>query len=119
MTSTLQTHCTDTTYCTPLLERTNSQEGRRFKGFLTAMVVLFSSGDMFDTPIFYGDHGDLPPTYLNFCPFCGFDFAPRLAAFAQAKKASREKHEASGKRDFIQAPTKTKRSKRAGGSAVA
>lgn len=93
--------CTDDDYCTPLNERIHEQEGKRVKGFLTAMIVLFSSGDFFQSPVFYGDAGGEPPTYLNFCPFCGHSFAARLARFAEAKAESQRKHEESGKRDFL------------------
>lgn len=93
--------CTDETYCTLLDERIHGQEGRRVKGFLVATIFLFSSGDSFLTPVFYGDVGGEPPTYLNFCPFCGHSFASRLARFEEAKAESRRRHEASGERDFI------------------
>lgn len=102
--------CTDDRYCSNLNDRIYPQEGRRSRGFLTAQIVLHTSGEFFDLPVFYQGGGEDPPMYLNFCPFCGHDFSTRHQSFKERVEKSRADHVASGERDFI--PPSTKKVKR-------
>jgi hypothetical protein len=100
-----QLKCTDDNYCTALNERIYAQEGRRVKGFLTGRIGLLPSMTLLDAPVFYGGHGNEPPLYLNFCPFCGHDFSVRLSRFEEAKAAARRDYE-EGRKGRGQSSTK-------------
>lgn len=82
--------CTDDRYCSTLEERITGHNPSKQPGFSVGTIYKnFDSGDptRVASPVWFiaPKSANLPDEerglYLNFCPWCGFDFHPRLERF--------------------------------------
>lgn len=82
--------CTAKRYCT-LLESRMLCETPGTHGLVDGTLLVLRSGTMIQTPAFYKvpKRAGKPPVYLNFCPFCGFDFRAKLEKFFRDVRKAR------------------------------
>jgi hypothetical protein len=93
--------CDDERYCDTLGKRIGAQSDRGY-GFAVGLLVHPGVRKLHTTPVFYRvpkklcrrdvlDAGDgMHPLYLNFCPFCGYDFQSKVSAFMKMLEDERK-----------------------------
>lgn len=88
--------CTAERYCSTLECRITESGLSKRPGFADGTVIIMDTGKLVPAPVWFnapkstGLSDAERSLYLNFCPFCGFDMAPRFERFKHELEEARK-----------------------------